>query len=112
MKYMFLVIITAFSYSCTAQDDKSRSTFEKAKTEYNLITTEQFSSLNCSETINKPRMLQFFKDYPQFHEDVKIVSIPNCYGAPNEKFFVLLYDKEKKFYVPRSLPDVYKNDGE
>ena len=111
MKFFLIVFVVMVSYSCEAQNSRSKSKFEKAKTEYNLVTTKDFPTLHCSETINKKRMLQFFEQYPQFHEDVRIVSIPNCYGAPNEKFFVLLYDDNKEFYVPKSLPDVYKDDN-
>ena len=56
-------------------------------------------------------MKQFFKVYPQFNQDVQVVAIHNCYGAPNEKFFVLLYDENKDFYIPKSPPDVYKDDA-
>lgn len=110
MKYCLFILLGLIGYSCNAQNARSDKAFEQAKSEFNLVTTKDFPTLNCSETINRKRMLQFFKSYPQFQEDVKIISIPNCYGAPNEKFFVLLYDEQKKFYVPKSLPDVYKYD--
>ena len=92
------------------QKERSSVTFTKAKKEFNLITNKDFATLNCAHTINEAKMKRFFKVYPQFNQDVKVISIPNCYGAPNEKFFVLLYDENKDFYVPRSLPDVYKNE--
>lgn len=110
MKFFLAVLLIVVSYSCEAQHAKTKQKFEKAKSEFNLVTTKDFPTLNCAETINRKKMLKFFERYPQFHEDVKIVSIPNCYGAPNEKFFVLLYDENQEFYVPRSLPDVYKDD--
>ena len=110
MKQLLVFLIIFIAYSCSGQPSKTKRTFDKAKAEFNLVTSKDFSTLNCSETINKAKMLKFFERYPQFQEDVKIISIPNCYGEPNEKFFVLLYDDKKEFYVPRSLPDVYKND--
>ncbi len=111
MKYFLVITLLVTAYSCNAQHVKTEKTFEKAKTEFNLVTTKDFPTLNCSETINKKRMLKFFERYPQFQESVKIVSIPNCYGEPNEKFYVLLYDEKQEFYVPRSLPDVYRGDN-
>jgi len=111
MKYLLCLFVFIIPFGCSSQSDNKSPSFEKAIQEYNLITSDQFMTLNCAETINKNRMLQFFKEYPQFNEDVRIVSIPNCYGAPNEEFFVLMYDTKREFYVPKSLPDVYRNDG-
>jgi len=109
-KTIFIITILCSSTLAFSQSDRSLDAFNKAKKEFNIITEKDFPRLNCAETINENKMKSFFKIYPQFNRDIQVVSIPNCYGAPNEKFFVLLYDETKEFYIPRSLPDVYKDE--
>ena len=92
------------------QNDRTEELFAEAIVDFNLIASSEFSSLNCGSTINEQKMQRFFEEYPQFNEDVKVVFIANCYGAKDEKFYVLFYDAKKEFYVPKSIPDIYKDD--
>lgn len=73
----------------------------KAKSEYHLISNEDFEYLDCSQTVTGVKMKQFFRDYPEFGGNVKVIAIPNCYGNPGEKFFVLLFEENRDFRIPK-----------
>ena len=91
-----LVPFLAFSQSSSVNDER----IDEAKSEYRLISNEDFEYLDCSQTVNGRKMKEFFQEYPEYGSSVKVISIPNCYGEPGEKFFVLLYEEDRDFQVP------------
>jgi hypothetical protein len=103
---LLMVVVPLLGVAQTSQ--KNSIEFKKAKDKYHLISHADFETLDCTATISGTRMRQFFKEFPQFHAQIKVISIPNCYDDPSEKYFVLLHEPSGKFKIPKYISGSYR----
>jgi len=104
MKFTWVLSLGLLPFmACTQSGQKNEENINKVKSEYHLISNDDFKTLDCSSTVTRTKVLEFFKKYPQYQEEVKIISIPNCYGDPDEKYFVLLHEPSGNFKIPKFI---------
>lgn len=89
--------------------DITSTLLREARAKYHLISSREVIDLQCQNTITVDRMKQFFVEFPEFHEKVKMVNVPNCYGQdPSIKLYVLVYEQNGIFDLPISVPGSYR----
>ena len=89
--------------ACGQTNEKTTRTLSMAKQEFNLVETSDLTFFNCSSTITEGKMKMFFRKYPEYSSQVQPVCIPNCYGNPDERYFVLVYESSGNFQIPTSI---------